>query len=533
MASLFKLVGDIYVNNDDANKSIQKTDDKAQKLGTTLLNGTKTVAKWGAAIASAAAGAAAGLMKVATSAASTADEIDKASKRMNVSTDSYQELKYAAEQCGVEMGTLEKAAKKLEGTDMNLDDAINDIMSLGTEAERTQRASELFGDNLAYTLSPILAESGESFGDLRTRAHDLGIVMSKENVDAGVKLGDTLSDVKQALGGLVTRLGTDLMPIIQKVLDIILDHLPEIEAIFDELAPVVTDLLETILPILLDMAAEILPPILDVVKALLPIFADLVKTILPPIADILALVLPILTSIVSTILPPLLELLQPILDLLTPILDIVKVFLQPLLDLLNLVLTPIKAILEPFKDMLEGIKDVVELLLSPVKKLGDALASLDFPDIQIPNWAKKLLGIEDEGEIESSPTGSRMNWDTLVNTVTGGSSGGSGSSGGGTNKQTNKRAFALKAGGGFVDSGEVFIARENGLPEMIGRFGNTSGVANNEQIIQGIASGVASALAPVEDILLQIYQNGLQIDGEKVSKVLAPSMNYALGALKG
>ena len=34
-ASLFKLVGDIYVNNDEANKSIQKTDDKAQKLGST------------------------------------------------------------------------------------------------------------------------------------------------------------------------------------------------------------------------------------------------------------------------------------------------------------------------------------------------------------------------------------------------------------------------------------------------------------------------------------------------------------------
>jgi hypothetical protein len=90
----------------------------------------------------------------------------------------------------------------------------------------------------------------------------------------------------------------------------------------------------------------------------------------------------------------------------------------------------------------------------------------------------------------------------------------------------------LKAGGGLVDTGEVFIARESG-PELVGRFGNQTAVANNEQIIQGIASGVASALAPVEDILLQIYQNGLQIDGEKVSKVLAPSMNYQLGVLKG
>ena len=529
-ASLFKLVGDIYVNNDEANKSIQKTDDKAQKLGSTLLSGVKTAAKWGAAIAGAATTAVAGLVKLASQTAKTADEIDKASKRMGVSTDSYQELKYAAEQCGVEMTTLEKAAKKLEGTDMNLDDAIADIMSFGTEAERSQRAAELFGDNIAYTLSPILAESGESFSDLRQRAHDLGVVMSEEDVKAGTKLGDTMSDVKKAFGGIATSLGTSLVPLVQKVADIILDNLPMIQALFDELAPFVTDFLETVFPILLDLVAAVLPPLMDLVKALLPIFTDLVKTILPPIADILSAVLPIVVQIVNTLLPPLLELLKPILDLLTPILDVVKVLLQPLLDLLNLVLTPVKLVLEPIKDILEGVKTVIEALLSPIKALSERMSSLCFPSITVPDWAAKLLGIE--GEVETHPVGDRVNWSKLTDytgtTTTSSTSGG----GGGTNKQTNKRAFALKAGGGLVDTGEVFIARESG-PELVGRFGNQTGVANNEQIIQGIASGVASALAPVEDILLQIYQNGLQIDGEKVSKVLAPSMNYQLGVLKG
>ena len=524
-ASLFKLVGDIYVNNDEANKSIQKTDDKAQKLGSTLLSGVKTAAKWGAAIAGAATTAVAGLVKLASQTAKTADEIDKASKRMNVSTDSYQELKYAAEQCGVEMGTLEKAAKKLEGTDMNLDDAIKEIMSLGTETERSQRAAELFGDNIAYTLSPILAESGESFSDLRTRAHDLGIVMKKEDVDAGVKLGDTMSDVKKALGGLVTQLGTSFMPIIQKVLDLILDHLPEIEAIFDELAPVVTDLLETILPILLDMASTILPPILDLVKALLPIFADIVKTVLPPLASILAQILPILTDIISTILPPLM-------DLLKPILDVVLTLLQPLLDLLDLALTPIKIILSPIKLALEGLKDIFEALKAPIDAVVGAMQRLEFPNIEVPEWAKKLLGLE--GEVSGTDTtDSGSNWNKLKDYVDTGARGTQTGSKTNTGNKPALRNILLRAGGGLVDSGEVFVARENGLPEMVGRFGNTTGVANNEQIQQGIAQGVAIAMQPIEDILLQIYNNGLQIDGEKVSKVLAPSMNYALGALKG
>ena len=48
------------------------------------------------------------------------------------------------------------------------------------------------------------------------------------------------------------------------------------------------------------------------------------------------------------------------------------------------------------------------------------------------------------------------------------------------------------AKGGFPDEGELYIARENGS-EMIGRIGNKNVVANNQQIIDGIARGVASA----------------------------------------
>lgn len=48
------------------------------------------------------------------------------------------------------------------------------------------------------------------------------------------------------------------------------------------------------------------------------------------------------------------------------------------------------------------------------------------------------------------------------------------------------------ATGGFPDVGEMFIARENGA-EMVGRMGNKNAVANNEQIVEGIARGVASA----------------------------------------
>ena len=52
------------------------------------------------------------------------------------------------------------------------------------------------------------------------------------------------------------------------------------------------------------------------------------------------------------------------------------------------------------------------------------------------------------------------------------------------------------ATGGLVESGEIFMARENGLTEYVGSFGGKTGVANNDQIIAGIAQGVAMAVAP-------------------------------------
>lgn len=51
----------------------------------------------------------------------------------------------------------------------------------------------------------------------------------------------------------------------------------------------------------------------------------------------------------------------------------------------------------------------------------------------------------------------------------------------------------FRAEGGFVDQGEMFIAREAG-PELVGTIGNRTAVANNDQIIDGIRQGVYDAM---------------------------------------
>ena len=51
------------------------------------------------------------------------------------------------------------------------------------------------------------------------------------------------------------------------------------------------------------------------------------------------------------------------------------------------------------------------------------------------------------------------------------------------------------ASGGFPTTGELFIARENGIPEMVGQIGGQTAVANNDQIVTAIEQGVYRAMS--------------------------------------
>lgn len=66
--------------------------------------------------------------------------------------------------------------------------------------------------------------------------------------------------------------------------------------------------------------------------------------------------------------------------------------------------------------------------------------------------------------------------------------------------QADKKSFTLFgiklpwfAEGGFPETGELFVAREAG-PELVGRINGKTAVANNDQIVSGISSGVYNAV---------------------------------------
>lgn len=83
--------------------------------------------------------------------------------------------------------------------------------------------------------------------------------------------------------------------------------------------------------------------------------------------------------------------------------------------------------------------------------------------------------------------------------------------------------ISMYADGGLPETGELFMARENGLNEMVGRIGSHHAVANNDQIVAGITSGVYQAneeqnalLREQNSLLRQLLEKDMSVNiGDK------------------
>lgn len=414
MANIFSIFGQVFIDNEKANKSIDETTkkgkDSSKSFAESFVDVSKKAIQIGTAVAGATTAIVGGLTAAANSTAAVADEVDKGSIRMGISTKYFQELKYAAGQCGVEMTSLEKAAKKLEGTDLNMEDAMNQIMSLSTAEERATKAAELFGNNIAYTLSPLIEQNTEDYDGLIQRANDLGLVMSEDAVSAGVVFGDTMSDVQQTLGAVGNKLMSAAIPLLQKVLDLIIKHVPEIQAMIDSLAPVLISMLENILPIFIEFAKTLFPIIFDLIQQLLPFLSEIIKGLLPIFTDILKVILPPIIQIIQQLLPALLPIIEVLLPLLKPIFDLltwcINNVLQPIISVItsiaNLIsrvlvnslkgLTPVvNGVRNIFQNVFGGLVNIVKVPINTlIGGMNNFISMLN--RIKIPSWVPGFGG---------------------------------------------------------------------------------------------------------------------------------------------
>lgn len=78
----------------------------------------------------------------------------------------------------------------------------------------------------------------------------------------------------------------------------------------------------------------------------------------------------------------------------------------------------------------------------------------------------------------------------------------------------NGNKVGAYASGGFVTSGDLFMAREAG-PEFVGSIGGRTAVANNDQIVEAVSDGVYRAIAPLVSGIgksdTRVYLDGREI----------------------
>lgn len=402
---LFKLVGSVFIDTEAANDSLAKTDKNAQKTGTTFKDIAGKAAKVGTAVVGAAGAAVGGMVSMAKQTSSTMDVIDKASQRMKVSTDTYQELAHAANLSGVEMSTLEKAAKSVAEMDMSMDDALAQIYALETAEERAALAAELFGEKVAYEMTPMLNASGPEFEAMRQEAHDLGLVFDETSVKAGATLNDAITNVTDSLTSMGTNLGASIMPLVMDLMNFVMDNLPLIQGMFDLLAPALQEMFTEIMPPIMDLAKQLLPVILNIITTLLPPMTQIIKSLLPIITQFMSTFMPVFVQLAQTVLPVVLSLIQTLTPVIQMIANVIRVGLGAAI---NFVMPIIQTLGTVFRNVFEGIRNVAKsvlngligfintlidglnIFLAPVRAVIAGVSKLiggntSFADIRIPN----------------------------------------------------------------------------------------------------------------------------------------------------
>lgn len=298
---IFRLVGSVFVDTDEANKSLQKTDKNAESFGKTLLNGIGTAAKWAAGIAVATGAVAAGF---ATSAVKSYAEYEQLVGGIETLFKEGADIvirnsEVAYKTAGINASTYLDAVTSFSASllqslggdtvaaaqyaDMAITDMSDNANKLGTSMESIiatyqslARGNYAMLDNLKLGYGGTKAEmerlladadainakqgiitqySLSNLSDVYEAIHvvqtEMGIagataLEATTTIEGGIKL------IKAKLGDLVTQIGGAFAPAVQAVIGMIIDGLPAIEAAVNKLVPHIEHFSTVLLPSLIE-----------------------------------------------------------------------------------------------------------------------------------------------------------------------------------------------------------------------------------------------------------------------------------------
>src|SRR5690625_1712336 len=214
-----------------------------------LLNAGRLTAMLPLLAAAAGAAAAGGLWRLATSHAELANSIDLATYRTGLSIESYQELRFAAQQTGVDVSILDTTMQRLQrraadaqAGNQNLRKSFNQLGVSLTDADGNLRGTEdLLGQvadglsavennparlGLAFAvldtahgrLLPRLSQGSEGIAELRQEARELGLVISGDTIMSLVEFSNEVNQLKGQFHTTGVEITAAFLPVLRDVL---------------------------------------------------------------------------------------------------------------------------------------------------------------------------------------------------------------------------------------------------------------------------------------------------------------------------
>ena len=452
---VFKLFGSIFVNNDEANKSIAETEKKSKGVASTLGNGIKTAAKWGTALVGGAAAGVGALSSVAESTREYRTEMGKLDTAFTTNKFSAADAKqtysdlYAvvgdsgqATEAANHLSLLCNSTKDLQSwTEIctgvygqfgdslpieGLTEAANETAKVGTvtgsladalnwmgvsedefneklaKCSSEQESQQLITSTLTSLYSDASAQYKKTNGDVMesNRAH-------QQLSDTMAQIGAVAEPVLNSLIGLGGKLLEQLSPIIEGVADslapaliniceevapIIVSMLEQIMPLIEELLPFIAQLMEQLAPIIVQIVEQLFPPLLQIIQNLLPYFMQIIQAIMPLLSTLVELLMPVIEVFVQLAG----VLLNGLLVALTPIIEDLATFLNdlltPLIPIISELCDTIVGILQPVFEQLSPVISLVFDALRPVLDLlGEMLETLIPALVPVIEWLAQIF----------------------------------------------------------------------------------------------------------------------------------------------
>ena len=319
----------ITAETDKFKKAMKETTTTMGRVKKATAKASKVAAKAAKTIAVGVTAGAVALGALVLKSAAATDNIDKMSQQIGMSKKGYQEWSYILSQNGMEVDSLKMGMKtlstqitqsikgtgagaeafeklgisvkdssgKVKSQETIFNESVTALQGMKDGTEKAALAQQLFGRS-GMELMPLLNGTADSVEDLKKKANDLGMVLSDDAIKAGVEFTDQLDTMKRVLGGVVSEIGVELMPIFTEMMDWVMRNMPTIKRVvkqaFDAIAKSVKWVIDNsnwLIPILATLAgAFVALKIIGVINGLVAAF-NLVLSLNPIVLVIASLVL--------------------------------------------------------------------------------------------------------------------------------------------------------------------------------------------------------------------------------------------------